>query len=77
MNLFGNLMKAAETDMAVQFQRKFMFGVQLWIWRKGKKKSCTFFVDQYMPSFLWVSSNSKAFLFDLSFTTIHRFDYDL
>ena len=54
-----------------------MFGVKLWIWRKGKKKECTFFLDQYMPSFIWVSSNSKAFLFDLSFTTIHRFDYDL
>jgi hypothetical protein len=77
LGLVSELVRAAEADMARQFQRKFMFGHELQVWRRGRKKKCVFFVDQQVPSFVWASTTSKAFLFDLAFTTIQRFDHDL
>jgi hypothetical protein len=46
------------------------------IWRKGRTKSLQIFLDQNIESLLWITSNTKAFLFDLSFTTITRYDYE-
>ena len=54
-----------------------MFGVPLKILRKGNIKQCIFFVDQNIPSFLWISTKSKAFLFDLTYTTIQRYSFEI
>lgn len=77
VELMGNLFQAAESKISDEFQKKFMFGVELLIWRKGHIKKCVFFLDQHLSSYLWVSSATKAFLFDLSFTSLHRFDFEL
>jgi hypothetical protein len=45
------------------------------IWRKGRAKSVQVFIDQSIPNLLWISSKTKAFLFDLTYTTVNRFDY--
>jgi len=76
-NILDNVINASRTDIATEFHKKFVYGCSLIIWRKGRKKECVFFIDQFCPSFIWVSTTSKAFLFDLCFTTIQRFDYDL
>jgi len=34
-------------------------------------------MDQNFPSLLWISSKTKAFLFDLTYTTISRSDYEI
>lgn len=30
-----------------------------------------------MPTLLWVSSKTKAFLFDLTYTTVTHYDFDM
>lgn len=47
------------------------------IWRKGRLKEVMVFTDQHIPNLLWVSSKTKAFLFDLCYTTLSTSDVEL
>ena len=75
--MIGNLIKAANNKSEKEFYSSFLFGVPLKIFRKGKIKECVFFIDQNIPSFMWISTKSKAFLFDLTYTTIQRFNFEI
>ena len=55
----------------------FVFGKELRLWRKGRIKIAQVFVDPFLPSLLWISSQTKAFLFDLTYTTVERFDLEV
>jgi hypothetical protein len=56
------------------FHRAFIYGSSLEIWRKGRIKTAEVFIDPFIPSLLWISSKTKAFLFDLTYTTVDRVD---
>jgi hypothetical protein len=45
------------------------------IWRKNKIKKVYVYIDQNIESLLWISTKTKAFLFDLTYTTLHRSDF--
>jgi len=45
------------------------------IWRKGRIKPVIIFIDSNRPNFIWISSKTKAFLFDLTYTTVSRCNY--
>lgn len=47
------------------------------IWRKGKIKVVEMYVDVSLPNLLWVATKSKAFLFDMAYTNVNRFDLEL
>lgn len=40
------------------------------IWRKGKMKDVVVYTDSKMPNYLWITTKTKAFLFDLSYTSL-------
>ena len=35
------------------------------IYRKGRIKEVTVFLDQYVPTLMWISSKTKSFLVDM------------
>lgn len=66
-----------DSQIAEEFYRTFMFGLSMSIWRKGRVKKVEVFIDPYLSSLLWISSKTKAFLFDLTYTTVERVDLEL
>jgi hypothetical protein len=57
-----------------EFINKFIFGVRMKIFRKGKIKEITAFLDQFIPTLLWISTKSKAFLLDLNYAVFRVHD---
>jgi hypothetical protein len=77
MNLVQEVLKATSQEIFERFQNEFAYGVDMDIWRKGRIKRVVVFMDPNFPSLLWISSKTKSFLFDLTFTTISRSDYEI
>lgn len=73
-DLMVDLFKSTDSDSANAFTKLFTFGAEMQIWRKGRIKQCTVFLDQHVPTLIWISSLTKAFLFDIAYTTFTRFD---
>ena len=46
------------------------------IYRKGRIKPVIVFLDQHFPTLLWISSQTKAFLVDLSYVCLRRSDLE-
>jgi len=46
------------------------------IYRKGKVKDVTIFLDQNFPTLLWVATKSKAFLVDLTYIELSVSDVE-
>lgn len=69
-DLIVDLFQANDNKAQTEFRNKFIFGVKMNIYRKGKIKNITVFLDQNFPTLLWIATKSKAFLMDLTYTTI-------
>lgn len=46
------------------------------IFRKGNVKNVTVFLDQNFRTLLWISTQTKSFLMDLTYTTIRVSDVE-
>jgi hypothetical protein len=75
--LIDKLINVSDVKVEQDFQKEFTFAKTMEIWRKGRVKTVEIFLDPSLPTLLWVSSKTKAFLFDLTYTTVHRFDLEL
>lgn len=73
-DLIMDLFQSTDSNCVNTFTQTFTFGVEMNIWRKGRSKSCIVFLDQHIPTLLWITSPTKAFLFDITYTTFTRFD---
>jgi hypothetical protein len=69
-HLFDTTDHAAERE----FIKMFLFGVPMQIYRKGRVKNATVFLDPYIPTLMWISSKTKAFLIDLGYVTLSLSD---
>ena len=77
MQLFTKLFNASSQSVVDDFEDTFTFGREMSIWRKGRMKKVVMFLDQNLPNLMWATSPTKAFLFDLTHTTIDRCDFEL
>ena len=77
IGFMGQLFNATSGSVVDEFYDEFTFGKTMMIWRKGRPKTVIMFIDQNLPNLLWATSPTKAFLFDLTHTTLDRCDYEL
>ena len=76
MDLIVDLFEANDVTAEIQFTKKYIHGVKMQIYRKGKVKDVTIFLDQNFPTLLWVATKSKAFLVDLTYIELSVSDVE-